>query len=258
MFKGYSGYIQADAHVIYDALFRGIPPPGAEETEDEKSTRGPPPKEVGCYSHARRKFWEAAVCRHPVGLDGLQRINAIFAADAPLAQLAPAQRKVRRDAEVRPLVDDFFAWAKDEKTKLPGRGLVATAIGYALNHENAFRRFLDDGRLRLENNAAERALRSIATARKAWLFFGSDDHANAAANLFSLVASCKLHGLDAEAYLADVIRVMPYWPNDRYVELAPKYWTATRARLDPEEMKLPLGHVTAPPPLTTEKQTSTS
>ncbi len=98
----------------------------------------------------------------------------------------------------------------------------------------------------------------LATARKAWLFFGSDDHASAAANLFSLVASCKLHGLDAEAYLADVIRVMPYWPTDRYVELAPKYWSATRVRLDPEEMKLPLGRVTAPSPLTAEKQTSTS
>lgn len=104
----------------------------------------------------------------------------------------------------------FFAWAREEKIKLTGRGLAATAIGYALNHEEAFRRFLEDGRLLLENNRAERALRSIATARKSWLFFGSDDHASAAANLFSLVASCKLHGLDAEAYLADVIRVMPY------------------------------------------------
>jgi len=258
MFKGYSGYIQADAHVIYDALFRGTPPEGAEETDDEAHMRGPPPKECACYSHARRKYWEAAVCRHPVGLEGLKRINAIFAADAKLADLAPAQRKVRRDAEVRPLVDDFFAWAKLEKTKLTGRGLVATAIGYVLNHEQAFHRFLEDGRLKLDNNRAENALRSIATARKAWLFFGSDDHASAAANLFSLVASCKLHHLDPEAYLADVIRVMPYWPTDRYVELAPKYWTSTRAALDPEEMKLPLGRVTVPPPLTAVKQASTS
>ena len=74
---------------------------------------------------------------------------------------------------------------------------------------------------------------------------------------FSLVASCKLHGLDAEAYFADVIRVMPYWPPERYVELAPKYWTSTRARLDPEELKRPLGHVTPPPPLAAEEQTTT-
>lgn len=258
MFKGYSGYIQADAHVIYDALFRGTAPEGAEETESDAKKRGPPPKEVACWSHCRRKFWEAAVCRHLVGVEGLRRINDIFAADALLAELAPAQRKLRRDAEVRSLVDGFFAWAKAEKTKLTGRGLVSTAIGYALNHEEAFRRFLEDGRLLLENNRAERALRSIATARKAWLFFGSDDHASAAANLFSLVASCKLHGLDVEAYLADVIRVMPYWPSNRYVELAPKYWSRTRARLDAEQVKLPLGHVTVPPPLTAEEQAATS
>jgi len=158
---------------------------------------------------------------------------------------------------VRPLVDALFAWAKAEKAKLTGRGLVATAIGYALNHEEAFRRFLDDGRLRLENNRAENALRSIATGRNAWLFFGSDDHATAAANLFSLVASCKLHRLDVEAYLTDVIRVMPYWPPDRLLELAPKYWRDTHARLDPEEMKLPLGRVTVPPPPTAEEQSAT-
>ena len=80
------------------------------------------------------------------------------------------------------------------------------------------------------------------------MFFGSDDHAQAAANLFSLIASCKLHRLDPEAYLTDVIRVMPYWPRDRYLELAPKYWAATRARLDPKELELPLGHITVPSP----------
>lgn len=257
MFKGYSGYIQADAHVIYDALFRGTAPKGAEETEEEANKRGPPPKEVACWSHGRRKFWEAAVCGHLIGLAGLRRVNDIFAADALLADLAPAQRKVQRDLVVRPLVDEFFVWAKAEKAKLVARGLVATALGYMLNHEDAFRRFLEDGRLVLENNRAERALRPIATARKAWLFFGSDDHASAAANLFSLVASCKLHGLDPEAYLADVIRVMPYWPRDRYLELAPKFWAVTRAKLDVEEMRRQLGPVTAPPAMAAEEQTST-
>ncbi|AUX37891.1 uncharacterized protein SOCE836_101290 [Sorangium cellulosum] len=99
----------------------------------------------------------------------------------------------------------------------------------------------------MENNASE-----------AWLFFGSDDHASAAANLFSLVASCKLHHLDPEAYLADVIRVMPYWPRGRYLELAPRYWARTRARLVAEEMKLPLGPITVPPPLPAEEQRATS
>jgi hypothetical protein len=137
------------------------------------------------------------------------------------------------------------------------RGPVATAFGYATRHEQAFRRFLDDGRLRLENNASERALRHIAVGRKAWLFFGSDDHAQAGANLFSLIASCKLHGLDAETYLAEIIRVVPYWPRDRYLELAPKYWAATRARLDQRQRERPLGPITVPPPAS-EEQSSPS
>src|ERR1039457_717758 len=81
-----------------------------------------------------------------------------------------------------------------------------------------------------------------ATGRKIWMFFGSDDHAQAAANLFSLVASCKLHGLDPELYLTELIRVMPYWPRQRYLELCPRYWLATRARLDPPPLELPIGH----------------
>ena len=137
------------------------------------------------------------------------------------------------------------------------RGPVATAFGYAIRQRDALRRFLDDGRLRMENNASERALRPIEVGRNAWLFFGSGDHAQAAANIFSLIASCVLHSLDAESYLADIIRVLPYWPRDRYLELAPKYWKRTRALLDQAELKRPIGHVTVPPQLPAEQQPST-
>ena len=243
MFAGYAGYVQADAHAIYDALFEGRPPRG----QPPNPAQGPPPTEVGCWSHARRNFWEAAVCKHTLGVEGLRRIDAIFAADRLLADLAPAQRKVLRE-RVRPLVDAFYDWVRAEHARPRERGLVATALGYALNQEAPLRRFLEDGRLRLENNAAERQLRTIATGRHAWLFFGSDDHASAAANLFSLIASCKLHRLDPEAYLAEVIRVMPYWPRDRYLELAPLNWARTRARLDAGELVRPLGTITVPPP----------
>jgi transposase len=254
MFKGFSRYIQADAHAIYDALFRGTPPKGMPPDPE----RGPPPTEVGCWSHCRRNFWEAAVCKHALGVEGLCRIDAIFAADALLADLSPAQRKAQRDVHVRPLVDAFFHWVHLEHARPRERGLVATALGYARNQEQPLRRFLEDGRLRLENNSAERALRAIASARKSWLFFGSDDHAQAAANLFSLIASCTLHRIDPESYLADVIRVMPYWPRERYLELSPKYWVRTRARLNPTEMDKPLGHVTVPPPVSPEEQSPPS
>lgn len=242
MFRGFKGYIQADAHAVYDAVFRG----DAREHETDK-----PPDEVACWSHARRKFWEAAIStKEPVAREALLRIRTIFKLEEDWTRLAPEQRHERRQRVTRPMLDDFFAWAEGVWARVRDvRGPVATAFGYAIRQRDALRRFLDDGRLRLENNAAERALRSsIAVGRKAWLFFGSDDHAQAAANVFSLIASCQLHDLDAEAYLADLARVLPYWPRDRYLELAPKYWAATRARLVQKELELPLGHITVPPP----------
>jgi hypothetical protein len=251
MFRGFKGYIQADAHCIYDALFRG----DARIDENDK-----PPDEVACWAHARRKFWEAAVTtKEPEAREALLRIRMLFKLEDDWADLAPKQWHDRRHRVSRPMLDDFFAWADGvfERVRVT-RGPLTSAFGYAVRQRDALRRFLDDGRLRLENNGAERALRSsIAVGRKAWLFFGSDDHAQAAANLFSLIASCQLHDLDAESYLADVIRVLPYWPRGRYLELAPKYWRATRARLDQRELELPVGHITvAPAP--TEQQSSPS
>jgi hypothetical protein len=152
------------------------------------------------------------------------------------------------------MVDDFFAWAEEAFGRVEGtRSLAAAAFGYAVRQQEPLRRFLDDGRLRMTNNHSERSLRSIAVGRHNWLFFGSDDHASAAANLFSLIASCQLHGLDAETYLAEIIRVLPYWPRDRYLELAPKYWACTRARLRDDELARPLGELTVPPPLAAQE-----
>ena len=249
MFKGFSGYLQADAHAVYGALFRRAPDP----TDPEDTG---PPTEVGCWAHARRKFWEAAVSKHAVGTEGLRRINAIFEADRPLGKLPPERRKALRLTQVRPLVEAFFAWVTAQLPEHPERGLVRTALGYAFRQQAPLRRFLEDGRLKLDNNGAERGLRPISVGRKAWLFCGSDDHASAAANLFSLVASCKLHDLDPEAYFAEVLRVLPYWPKDRFLELTPKYWAATRGRLDLSELLQPLGHITVPPAIlpATEEQ----
>jgi hypothetical protein len=217
MFRGFRGYIHADAHAIYDALFAGRTPRGAPPDEQQ----GPPPIEVACWSHMRRHFWKAAVCHHAIGVEALKRIAPIFDAEGLLAKIAPSRRKVLREKHVRPLVDDFIAWVKQCEQPAE-RGYLSTALGYVIRNEVALRRFLEDGRLKMDNNASERALRSIAIGRKNWLFCGSDDHASAAANLFSLIAGCKLHGLDPELYLAEVIHVMPYWPRDRYIELSPR------------------------------------
>jgi transposase len=249
MFRGFSGYIQADAHVIYDAVFRGE----ARAREDDV-----PPIEVGCWSHCRRHAWEAAVvAKAAAAREALLRMRKLFQLEEQLAQLAPAQRHARRQLVLRPLVDDFFAWAREQFERVKSvRGLVAGAFGYAVRQEIALRRFLDDGRLPMTNNHSERALRGIAVGRRAWLFFGSDDHATAAANLLSLIASCELHGLDPETYLSEIIHLLPYWPRNRYLELAPKYWTGTRARIPVAQLDVEIGDITVPPPAPQEQSTT--
>jgi transposase len=251
MFKGFKGFIQADAHAIYDALYRGE---AREQCEDKA------PVEVGCWSHARRRVWEAAtITKDRAAREALLRIHALFELEKQWADLAPQQRHERRQLVSRPMLDDFFAWAEREFARVKNtRGLLATAFGYAVRQKEALRRFLEDGRLPMTNNHSERALRFICSGRKVWLFFSSDDHASAAANLFSLMASCQLHGLDAETYLAEIIRVMPHWPRDRYLELAPKYWARTRARLRQDEIALPIGSLTVPAPLVVPEEQSTA
>jgi transposase len=239
MFRGYAGYVQADAKSVYDVLFRA-PGPDADNDTDVRY-------ELGCWSHGRRKFYEAAIGKDPIAREALWRIHKLFELERTWSGVPPATRKTLRAQHSRPLVDAFFAWAEVEYDKVKDqRGMLRSAFGYVLRQRDALRRFLDDGRLPLDNNGSERELRRIAVGRKAWLFVGSDDHAEAAANLFSLIASCKLHGLDPEAYLRDLFRVLAHWPKDRYLELAPRYWASTRARLDAEELKLPLGHLSVP------------
>lgn len=106
---------------------------------------------------------------------------------------------------------------------------------------------LDDVKLPLDNTRSERALRKIVVGRKAWMFYGSDTHAEAAAAIFSVIASCRLHRLDPFTYLDEILRVLPYWPRDRYLELAPKHWSRTRSRLNSEELEAAISAFEIPP-----------
>lgn len=225
MFRGFTGFIQADAHSVYDAIFRG-------QALSEGSS-AEPPKEVGCWSHARRGFWECAVTsKEDDARQALLRIARMFDEEQKWADIAPEARRKARERTLRPLVEELFTWAKErEPIHEPTRSRLARSFGYLRRHEAALRRFLEDGRLPLTNNHSERELRSIAVGRKGWLFFGSDDHASAAANLFSLIASARLFDLDVEQYLAEIILALPQWPRERHLELAPKYWASTRARI---------------------------
>jgi transposase len=242
MFKGFGGYLQADAKSVYDVLFRPADPQLFEQASCT-------PTEVACWSHARRKFWEAALAKRSAAREALLRIHQIFELDAGFRKgNPPSTVKVLRQKHLSPLVHDFlaFAQASYEEHKAE-RGPLRSAFGYCVRQRVAMTRFLEDGRLRLDNNPSESALRKVIMVRDSALFAGSDDHAQAAGHLFSLIATARLHGLEPERYLRDIIRVLPFWPRDRYLELSPKFWAATRARISPAQLSPEVGFIDVPP-----------
>jgi len=254
MFRGFKGYVQADAKNVFDVLFKAS---GKGTPSDDQ----PVCLEVGCWAHGRRRLWDAAVAtKSEIAREGLFRIGRIYDFEPGWRGKAHDEITRLRNVHSRPLVEAFFAWAEAEYDKVRAeRGLLRSALGYLVRQKIPLMRFLDDGRLRLDNNLSEGELRRIAVGRKAWLFTGSDDHATSAGHLFSLVASARLHRLDPEAYLRDLFRVLGQWPRDRYLELAPKYWTDTRARLDPAQLAAEAGALTIPPVATsTAEQQSPS
>jgi transposase len=253
MFAGYSGYIQADAKSVYDVLFRQPEKPPEDDGELELR------QEVGCWSHCRRRFWEATCTKSELAREGLARIGRIFDLEDAWRDDPPEVILRLRRQHLRPHLEAFFAWAEAEFEHLRNqRGLVRSAFGYAVRQKDALMRVLDDGRLILENNRSEREIRRIAVGRKGWLFVGSDAHGESTGHIFSLIASARLHRLDPEAYLRDLFRVLAHWPRDRYLELAPKYWAATRARLDAAELAVEIGPLTVPPPIATSPENQTT
>jgi hypothetical protein len=189
------------------------------------------------------------MAKSEVARAALLRIGKIYDTDEKLrrGKPPPSELKRLREAHVRPLVEEFltFADAAYEKVKAE-RGPLASALGYTVRQKDALRAFLQDPRLRLDNNPSESTLRKVVRIRDAAFFAGSDQHAESAAALLSLLASAKLHALDPERYLRDVIRLLPFWPRDRYLELAPKYWAATRATLDAAQLDAEVGIIDVP------------
>ena len=241
MFRGFSGYVHADAKSVYDVLFKK-----AEKPPDDFESR----TEVGCWSHCRRKYWEAACAKSELGREGLARIGWMFTLEDSWRKDPPEVIQRMRNEHLRPHMEAFFAWAEAQYEEVRDqRGMLRSAFGYAVRQKDALMRVLEDGRLLLDNNRSERELRRIAVGRRAWLFVGSDGHGESAGHILSLVASARLHGLDPEEYLRDVFRVLAHWPRERYLELCPKYWARTRVLLDPKEMTKEIGFLTIPPPL---------
>jgi transposase len=256
LFRGFTGYVQADAKSVYDLLFT---PPAQRPPPDDGEPDLGERHEVGCWSHCRRKAWETAITsKDPVAKEAVLRIKRIFDLDRSWRGRPPDEIRSLRELHLRPHTDAFFDWVAVEYDRVKDqRGMLRTALGYAHRQRGPLTRFFDDGRLALTNNQSERELRRVAVGRKAWLFVGSDDHAQATGNLLTLIASARLHSLDPEAYLRNLLRVVPHWPRDRYLELAPRYWLATRARLDAAQVERELGPLDIPAPASSVEQPAT-
>ena len=184
----------------------------------------------------------------PPPKEALLRISKLFALDEECRKRNPPSKIKRlRNEHMRPLLDELFDFVEAEYEKVKGRrGSLRSALGYSVRQRAALTAFLEDGRLRMDNNLSEGELRKVVRIRDASLFAGSDEHAEAAGHILTLIASARLHRLDPEAYLRDLIRVLPYWPRERFLELAPKYWTATRGTLDLEQLNAELGPIDVP------------
>lgn len=214
LLSGFEGYLQADASSVYEALY------GQGDAI-----------EVACWAHARRYFHKALPSDRERAMTGIGLINQLFAIDREISDLPPSRRLEERRRRSTPVVDAFEAWTDIEKLTTLPKSPIAAALTYAFNQRVPLRRFLDDGRLRLDNNLSELELRRQAVGRKNWLFVATDDGGEANATIVSLVASCELHDLDSQAYLRDVLTVIPGYPEADMIDLAPKNWRATRERL---------------------------
>ena len=206
--RDFTGILQADGYAGFDRLY----------------ARGDI-VEAACWAHARRYFWDVydSQKRLPGSLaeQALQRIALLYEVEADIRGQAPEERRRQRREQAGPLLEGLHAWLSDTLLQVSTKSDLARAIGYTLTRWQALTRYRDDGRIEIDNNAAERALRGVALGRKNYLFQGSDAGGERAAAIYSLVETAKLNGLDPHAYLRDVLSRIADHPINRIEELLP-------------------------------------
>jgi transposase len=203
----YHGYVHADAYAGYDELFQR---PGIIE--------------VGCWAHSRRKFDEAASSRQVEAIEIIARIAQIYKIEAVCKDMSPEDRRLVREERSRSILDGIYERLEELKPKTIPSEPMRKAIDYALNQRQALCRFLDDGRLKPDNNTAENAIRPLALGRKNWLFAASERGARATALFLGLIQSCKACNVNPWEYFDDVLRRIMSHPVSRLRELLPDQW----------------------------------
>ena len=179
--------------------------------------------------HARRKLFElAALSKAPIAAEAVRRIDELFAIEREINGKPAEERLAVREERAKPLVAELEAWLRSSMSGSRASRRSARRSPTRLNHWQALTRFLEDGRICLSNNAAERALRGVALGRRNWTFAGSDRGGERAAAIYTLIETCKLNGVDPQAWLADVLARMPDHPAKRITDLLPWNWRAER------------------------------
>ena len=218
---GYQGFLVADAHAVYDHLYA---------TGDVV--------EVNCWAHARRYFFKALDSDPDRAKVALGFIGALFSIERTLDDSPRKKKEKIREKRSRPIVDAFFSWCDAEARSVLDDTPLANGIRYARNQRVGLAQFLEDGRLPIHNNLSELALRREAVGRKNWLFVGNDEAGAVNALFTSLLASCRLCGVEPWAYLRDVFCLLPRWPEHRLLDLSPVAWARTR---DSDDVRALLG-----------------
>jgi hypothetical protein len=200
----FTGVLQADAYAGFDRLY------------------GEKIQEAACWAHVRRKFYDIHVAlSSPIALEALERIGRLYKVEEEIRGQQPQERHTVRQARAGPELKSLHEWLHKTATALSKKSELAKAIRYALSNWVALTRYCEDGRLEIDNNAAERALRAVALGRKNWLFAGSDDGGERAAAMYTLVGTAKLNDIDPEAYLRYVLERIAEHPVNKIDALLP-------------------------------------
>jgi transposase len=202
--SNFTGTLQADGYAGFDQIY------AAGRVQE------------AAWAHVRRKFYDLEVAhKSPVAAEALERITGLYAIEKEIRGRPPDERHEVRNKRSRPLLESLKQWLEETLGKLSRKSDTAMAVRYALGRWEALLRFCDDGRIEIDNNAAERALRAVALGRKNFLFAGSDGGGESAAAIYSLVGSAKLNGIDPESYLQNVLSRIADHPIKRIEELLP-------------------------------------